>query len=217
MDEIKFRVDFLNDAKEFLDSLDDKTREKIIYNIWKARSTNDKELFKKLQDEIWEFRTKYSKTYYRLFAFWDKTNKENTVVISTHGLIKKTDRIPKREIEKAERLRQKYFNEKNRNMKTYSLEELTDNYIGKKGTKKRDELDNELRLDLLGYEIKKARKERNLTQEQLGELVGVKKAQISKIENSATDARFSTILKVFKVLGAKVKFDVELNDHKLAY
>lgn len=112
MDEIKFRVDFLNDAKEFLDSLDDKTREKIIYNIWKARSTNDKELFKKLQDEIWEFRTKYSKTYYRLFAFWDKTNKENTVVISTHGLIKKTDRIPKREIEKAERLRQKYFNEK---------------------------------------------------------------------------------------------------------
>ncbi|MEI2420507.1 helix-turn-helix transcriptional regulator, partial [Arthrospira platensis SPKY2] len=60
-------------------------------------------------------------------------------------------------------------------------------------------------------------KERNLTQEQLGELVGVKKAQISKIENSATDARFSTILKVFEVLGAKVKFDVELNDHRLAY
>lgn len=102
-------------------------------------------------------------------------------------------------------------------MKTYSLEELTDSYIGKKGTNKRDEFENELRLDLLGYEIKKARKERNLTQEQLGELVGVKKAQISKIENSTTDARFSTILKVFEVLGAKVKFDVELNDQKLAY
>lgn len=102
-------------------------------------------------------------------------------------------------------------------MKTYSLEELTDSYIVIKGTKERDEFDNELRLDLLGYAIKKARKERNITQEQLGELVGVKKAQISKIENSTTDARFSTILKVIKVLGANVRFDVVLNDQKLAY
>ena len=94
---------------------------------------------------------------------------------------------------------------------------MTDKHIGKKGTKKRDEFDNELRLDLLGYAIKQARKERNLTQEKLGELVGVKKAQISKIENSATDARFSTILKVFKVLGAKVNFNVELNNQKLTY
>ena len=102
-------------------------------------------------------------------------------------------------------------------MKTYSLEELTEKHIGKKGTKKRDEFEKELRLDLLGYAIKQARKERNLTQEQLGELVGVKKAQISKIENSTTDARFSTIMKVFEVLGASVKFNVELNNQKLAY
>lgn len=102
-------------------------------------------------------------------------------------------------------------------MKTYSLEELTDNYIGKQGTKEREEFDNELRLDLIGNAIKQARKERKLTQEQLGDLVGVKKAQISKIENSVTDTRFSTILKVFKVLGANVKFNVELNDKKLAY
>lgn len=77
-------------------------------------------------------------------------------------------------------------------MKTYSLEEMTNNHIGKKGTKRRDAFENELRLDLLGFAIKQARKERNLTQEQLGELVGIKKAQISKIENSTTDARFST-------------------------
>ena len=69
MDEYKFRVEFLNEAKSFLDELDEKTRAKIVYNIWKARSTNDKEFFKKLQDEIWEFRTKFNKTYYRLFAF----------------------------------------------------------------------------------------------------------------------------------------------------
>ena len=110
----KFRVDFLEEAKEFLDNLDEKSRAKVVYNIWKSRSTNDKELFKKLQDEIWEFRTKYNKSYYRLFAFWDKTDKEDTVVISTHGLIKKTDKIPKSEIEKAERLREKYFNEQNK-------------------------------------------------------------------------------------------------------
>ncbi|MDR9399320.1 helix-turn-helix transcriptional regulator [Salibacter sp.] len=101
-------------------------------------------------------------------------------------------------------------------MKTYSLEEMTDKHIGKKGTKKRDEFDYELRLDLLGHSIKQARKERHLTQDQLGKLVGVKKAQISKIENSVTDARFSTILKVFKVLGAKVNFNVELSNRKLA-
>ena len=69
MEDYRFWVDFLDEAKEFLDGLDEKARAKIIYNIWKARSTNDKELFKKLQDEIWEFRTKFNKTYYRLLAF----------------------------------------------------------------------------------------------------------------------------------------------------
>ncbi|MBK7099455.1 MAG: helix-turn-helix transcriptional regulator [Sphingobacteriales bacterium] len=101
-------------------------------------------------------------------------------------------------------------------MKTYSLEDLTDKYIGQKGTKMRDQFESELRLDLLGQAIKQARQERNLTQEELGELVGVKKAQISKIENSTTDARFTTVLKVFKALGAKVNFNVELNRKKLA-
>jgi len=108
----RFRVEFLEEAKTFLDSLDEKSRAKILYNIWKARSTNDKELFKKLQGEIWEFRTMYNRTYYRLFAFWDKS--EDTVVISTHGLIKKTDKTPKSELEMAERLRDRYLNEKSK-------------------------------------------------------------------------------------------------------
>ena len=129
--------------------------------------------------------------------------------------IKKTDKTPKSEIQKAEKL--KDILTKKQKMKTYSLEQLTDKYIGKKGTKKRNEFDNELRLDLLGQTIKQVRLERNLTQEQLGELVGVKKAQISKIENSATDARFATILKVFKALDAKVNFNVEVKKRKLAY
>jgi len=112
MSDYKFRVRFLEEATDFLDLLDEKAREKILYNIWKVRSTNDKELFAKLQDEIWEFRTIYKKTYYRLFAFWDKTDKKDTVVISTHGLIKKIDKIPKNEIDKAKKLRMKYFKEK---------------------------------------------------------------------------------------------------------
>ncbi len=95
-------------------------------------------------------------------------------------------------------------------MKTYSLENITDKYIGKKGTKNRDKFDNELRIDLLGEAIREARQKKNLTQEELGELVGVKKSQISKIENSTTDARFTTILKVFEALGASVSFNIEL-------
>ena len=106
---VKFEVEFLEEAAEFIDSLDQKVKEKIIYNIRKAQVNNDKELFKKLIGEIWEFRTFYNKTHYRLFAFWDKTDKTNTVVVSSHGIIKKTDKTPIREIEKAERIRNLYF------------------------------------------------------------------------------------------------------------
>jgi HTH-type transcriptional regulator / antitoxin HipB len=99
---------------------------------------------------------------------------------------------------------------KKNTLKTYSLEEITDKHIGKRGTAKREVFEYELRLDLLGEAIKKARKERDLTQEELGAIVGVGKAQISKIENSLTDARFETIIKVFKALNAKINFHVEL-------
>jgi len=99
-------------------------------------------------------------------------------------------------------------------VKKYTLDEVTDKYIGKRGTEKREAFEYELKLELLGEAIKRARKERNLTQEQLGALVGVKKAQISKLENSLTDARFETIIKVFKALNAKINFNVELqNEH----
>jgi HTH-type transcriptional regulator / antitoxin HipB len=101
--------------------------------------------------------------------------------------------------------------------KTVSIDTMIDKHIGIRGTERREAFENELRIDLLGQAIKQARQERNLTQEQLGELVGVQKAQISKIENSVKNARFETILKVFDALGAKVNFNVELNDKKLAY
>ncbi len=96
--------------------------------------------------------------------------------------------------------------------KTFTLEEITDKHIGQAGTPRREAFENELRLDLLGEAIKQARLDRKLTQEELGKLVGVQKAQISKLENSLTDARVETILKVFKALNAKISFSVEMKN-----
>ena len=107
--EQKFKVEFLDEAVKFIESLDKKTKAKIYYNIKLSQYKNDNELFKKLTDNIWEFRTLYNKTYYRFFAFWDKTNKQETLVISTHGIEKKTGKVPKNEILKAENLRTIYF------------------------------------------------------------------------------------------------------------
>ena len=100
-------------------------------------------------------------------------------------------------------------------MKSYSLDEIKDKYIGKKGISSRDEYEYELRMDVLGHMIKKARQERNLTQEQLGKLVGVQKAQISKLESSANSATIDTIIKVFKALKADIHFNVKLENQQL--
>jgi HTH-type transcriptional regulator/antitoxin HipB len=98
-------------------------------------------------------------------------------------------------------------------IKTYSLSEMKDKYIGKVGTDERDAYEYQLRMDVLGKMIKSARQERNLTQEQLGLLVGVQKAQISKLESSANSATIDTILKVFKALKAEIYFNVKMEDN----
>lgn len=100
-------------------------------------------------------------------------------------------------------------------IKTYSLQEMKDKYIGKKGTPARDQYEYELRMDVLGHMIKKARQERNLSQEQLGKLVGVQKAQISKLESSANSATIGTIQKVFKALKADIYFKVKMKNQYL--
>ena len=110
-----FDVIFLDKALEFLSSLDKKHYEKILFNIRKAQIELNPELFKKLKDEIWEFRTLYQGIHYRLLAFWDKTNSENTLVISTHGFIKKQSKVADNEILKAKQLRMKYFEDKEKN------------------------------------------------------------------------------------------------------
>ena len=100
----------------------------------------------------------------------------------------------------------------NKEMKSYTLDEMKDMYIGKPGTRDREEYEYELRMDIIGQMIKKARQDRNLTQEQLGELIGVQKSQISKLESSANSATINTIIKVFKALKAEINFRVKLEN-----
>ena len=95
-----------------LSNLDRKQYEKILYTIRKAQTKHDPALLKKLYDEIWEFRTIYQRLQIRLLAFWDKTNFENTLVVTTHGFIMKQSKVPENEIQKAKQLRAKYFEDK---------------------------------------------------------------------------------------------------------
>ncbi|HRY34026.1 MAG TPA: type II toxin-antitoxin system RelE/ParE family toxin [Bacteroidales bacterium] len=104
-------------AFEFLQSLDRKHYEKIIFNIRKVQIDQDPELFKKLTDEIWELRTLYQGFQYRLLAFWDKTDSYETLVIATHGFIKKTSKVPENELVKAKQLRISYFADKEKREK----------------------------------------------------------------------------------------------------
>ncbi len=110
----KFEVILLGEVWDLLDTIDEKSKDKIFYNIDKSKYVNNPELFKKLDDLIWEFRTKYNKTYYRLLAFWDKTGDTETLVVATHGIIKKTDKMPKAEIEKAKAIMKQYFEQKSK-------------------------------------------------------------------------------------------------------
>ena len=105
----RFEVIFLEEAFEFLGNLERKHYEKILYNIRKSQIENDPELFKKLNNDIWEFRTLYQGLQYRLLAFWDKTSATETLVISTHGFIKKRSKVPDNEIQKAIQSRNVYF------------------------------------------------------------------------------------------------------------
>ena len=104
-----FETRFLAEANDFLSMLDKKTVKKVLFNIDLAEHTRDPKLFKKLTADIWEFRTRVGGIQVRLLAFWDKSRKPDTLVIATHGFIKKVDKVPGREIERARRLRNEYF------------------------------------------------------------------------------------------------------------
>lgn len=109
-----FRTEFLEEADRFIATLNEKAIRKIFYNIDLAQQTNDPKLFKKLDQEIWEFRTKFNGLQIRLLAFWDKEDKLDTIVFATHGFIKKVDKVPKGEIDRAVKIKENYFKNKKR-------------------------------------------------------------------------------------------------------
>lgn len=112
-----FETIFLEEVDEFMQTLDAKSQRKVTFNVRVAEQTNDSELFKKLNANIWEFRTKFLGKQIRLLAFWDKTDKEHTLVLATNGFIKKSQKTPTSEIERAERIRKRYFEEKENDTK----------------------------------------------------------------------------------------------------
>lgn len=107
-----FQARFLEEAKNFIAGLDPKAARKVFYNIDIAEQSNDPKLFKKLQKDIWEFRIKFGRQQIRLLAFWDKDKETQTLVFATHGFIKKVDKVPANEIERAINIRKKYFENK---------------------------------------------------------------------------------------------------------
>jgi phage-related protein len=107
-----FEILFLEDAFEFLKEIEPRDSNKILYNIRKAQIEIDPELFKKLNEDIWEFRTRFRGLQYRLLAFWDNRLKNKTLVVATHGFIKKQQKVPDKEIQRAIQLRKKYFDAK---------------------------------------------------------------------------------------------------------
>ncbi|MFA5971248.1 MAG: type II toxin-antitoxin system RelE/ParE family toxin [Lentimicrobiaceae bacterium] len=107
-----FQTRFLEDADNFIAGLDPKALRKVFYNVDLAEQTNDPRLFKKLQNDIWEFRTRFGGQQIRLLAFWDKTDGNETLVFATHGFIKKVDKVSSNEIIRAIKIRTKYFERK---------------------------------------------------------------------------------------------------------
>lgn len=109
----KFSVIYSEEVISFLDTLPEKAKAKVLFNVSKARYNLDPKLFKKLVGtDIWEFRTLYNGMQYRLLSFWDSNT--NTYVITTHGFIKKTQKTPQKEIDKAVAIREEYYKSKNK-------------------------------------------------------------------------------------------------------
>lgn len=108
----RFETRLLEEAFDFIQKQDIKTRNKILQNIRRAEQHSDPKFFKKLTNEIWEFRTLYSGIQYRLLAFWDKRDKKETLVFATHGIKKKTSKMDRKEIERADKIRMDYLENK---------------------------------------------------------------------------------------------------------
>lgn len=205
-------IELLEEAYLFLNQLSAKERRKIYHILQVTRLKYESNYFKKLQAHIWEFRLYVDRKYYRLLAYKSsETNKECRVTI-THGFVKETNKTPFKEILKAVRLKRSYsgISKVQLTNKAHKLEKLLDEHIGTRGTKNRAEFEQQCFGYVLGQHVKEVRKQRALSQVELGNLVGVQKAQISKIENGKSQLRIETLLSVFNALNAELHFSVRL-------
>lgn len=207
-----FDIVLLEEAYIFLNRLSVKERLKIYHVFQVTRLKNDSYYFKKLQADIWEFRLYVDRKYYRLLAFKSSKTIKETVVTVTHGFVKETTETPFKEILKAVRLKRYYsgISKVQLAKETYKLEQLLDEHIGARGTKNRTVFEQQSFGYVLGQQVKEVRKQRALSQVELGNLVGVQKAQISKIENGKSQLRIDTLLSVFNALNAELHFSVRL-------
>ena len=204
----KLKVVLTEEAQAFLDAQPFKAQQKIYYNIFKVEEGVMKvDIFKKLENtEILEFRTLYNGICYRLFSFWD--TEEETLVIATHGIVKKTQKTPLKKIAKAEEIRKDLIIKRKSimaQMKLIPADNMKDKLWGKRGTPEREAMEVKLKEDvnayIVGEAIRKARLAQNLTQEQLGERIGVQRAQISKLEKGTSVITLPTMSRVFQALG----------------
>ena len=209
-----FDIVLLEEAYIFLNRLSVKERLKIYRVFQVTRLKYDSYYFKKLQADIWEFRLYVDRKYYRLLAFKSSKTIKETVVTVTHGFVKETTETPFKEILKAVRLKRYYsgISKVQLAKETYKLEKLLDEQIGARGTKNRTVFEQQSFSYVLGQQVKEVRKQRALSQVELGNLVGVQKAQISKIENGKSQLRIDTLLSVFNALNAEVHFSVRLKE-----
>lgn len=200
-----FKLVLTDEAQNFIESLPEAVSYKIYYNIKRvAGGERNKELFKKLENsEIWEFRTLYNKTAYRLFAFGTRIkNIGNCYPRHYQENSEDTKQGDSKSRSNKKRIFQKQVIMAQMNLTP--LDDVLDKHFGKVGTPKRDafesDVDGALHAYRLGEAIKKARIEQNLTQEQLGERIGVKRAQISRLERGYS-ITIPTMRRVFKALG----------------
>jgi DNA-binding XRE family transcriptional regulator/phage-related protein len=209
-----FHIELLEEAYLFLNQLSVKERQKIYHVLHVTRLKSNSYYFNKVQANIWEFRLYVDHKYYRLLAFKTiQTNKESLVTI-THGFVKKTNKIPFKEILKAARL-EKYclgISKIQLVKDSHKLEKLIEEHIGARGTKNRSVFEQQSFNYVLGQQVKEVRKKRALSQVELGNLVGVQKAQISKIENGKNQLRIDTLFNVLSALNADLQFSISLRE-----
>ena len=209
-----FDIELLGEAYLFLNGLSDKERRKICHIFQVTRLKKDSHYFKKIRADILEFRLYMNRKYYRLLGFKTHQTNRESIVIVTNGFVNKTNETPFKEILKAVRLKQYYLSVSKAYLanETHKLDKLLDEHIGARGTKNRAVFDQQSFAYVLGQHVKEVRKKRALSQVDLGNLVGVQKAQISKIENGNSQLRIDSLVKVFGALRAELHLSVHLKE-----